>query len=84
MNTIKHATNGREYEIRSSQTAEGWELAVFHGRKRIPLRCTVSFAMAQDLQSYYGGAIEALIDWVKRSLDDGMLEVATGHDAGWD
>lgn len=74
MNIIKHTFNGREYEIRSVQNNEGWEVATFYGEKRIS-RYNVSFERGQDFQNYFGQrAVEALTDKAKSDLDAGIVK----------
>jgi hypothetical protein len=74
MNSIKHTVNGREYEIRSIQTEDGWEVATFFGEKRVSPRYKVSFETGQDFQHYSGQrAVEALTDLAKDDLDAGRV-----------
>jgi hypothetical protein len=76
MNTVKHSANGREYEIRSVQTNEGWEVATFYAGKRVSPRYKVSFETGQDFQHYQGQrAVDALIEIAKADLDTGNVRL---------
>jgi hypothetical protein len=75
MKTVKHSANGQEYEIRSSQTTEGWEVATFHAGKLVSPRYKVSFETGQNFAHYQGQrAVNALIDLAKADLDTGMVK----------
>ncbi|MGC9996331.1 MAG: hypothetical protein ABSE79_13505 [Terriglobia bacterium] len=74
MRIISHVAKGREYEIRAIQTAEGWKVETFDEEKRILVRYTVAFELADDLRGYFGDPIKALIDAAKSHLDDGIVK----------
>ena len=75
MTTIKHTVHGREYEIRSAQTSEGWEVASFRKGKRISPHYKVSFETGQDFQHYQGQrAVDALIEIAKADLESGTVK----------
>lgn len=75
MNPVQHTVNGREYEIRSIQTDEGWEVATFYAGKRLSPRYKVSFETGQNFEHYNGQrAVEALIDIAKADLDAGTVK----------
>ena len=75
MNPIKHTVNGREYEIRSAQSAEGWNVATFFEGRQVSPRYSITFETAQDFQHYQGErGLDALLDLAKMDLDAGLVK----------
>lgn len=75
MTAIKHTVNGREYEIRSMPTEEGWTVLTFFEDKRVSPRYSITFETAADFQHYQGQrGLDALFDLAKADLDAGIVK----------
>jgi hypothetical protein len=69
---LKHTVGGREYELHTRQTEQGWEVIILHDGRQIGPAYRASIPEGQQIGNYNA-----------QSVIDGLVKIAKGDLDAW-